>query len=132
MNLYETIELVPFFQFTYVQNPGAAFSFLSDAGGWQRWFFIFLSILASGFISVWLWRLEAKEHWQAIALSLILGGAIGNLIDRMAHGYVIDFLDVYYNAWHWPKFNVADSVISVGVVMLLIDSFRERNADTAE
>jgi len=123
MQLYQTIELLPFFQLTYLRNHGAAFSFLSDAGGWQRWFFIALSVAASIGISVWLKKLNAERQREAIAWSLVLGGALGNLIDRVAYGYVIDFLDVFYQNWHWPAFNVADSAITVGVMYLLYDGF---------
>ncbi len=128
MQLYQSIELIPFFQLTYLRNPGAAFSFLSDAGGWQRWFFVALSLGASIAIGIWLSRLCQDRRWEAIALALILGGAVGNLIDRLALGYVIDFLDVFYGDWHWPPFNLADSAISVGVAMLLVDSFRHRES----
>ena len=124
MHLYESIALVPSFQLTYVHNPGAAFSFLSDAGGWQRWFFIALSSVVSVLISIWLVRLPAALRWQATGLALVLGGAVGNLVDRVLYGYVIDFLDVYYRSWHWPAFNVADAAITIGAVILLVDSFR--------
>lgn len=122
MRLYESIAVIPFFNITYVHNTGAAFSFLSDAGGWQRWFFAALAFVVSVVISVWLARLKKNEVLLAISLSLILGGAIGNLIDRLLYGYVIDFLDVYYKTWHWPAFNVADSAITLGVVLLLLES----------
>lgn len=123
MQLYESIPLIPFFNLTYVHNKGAAFSFLSEAGGWQRWFFAALAFVISAVLSVWLARLQKHETLLAIALALVLGGAIGNLIDRLAYGYVIDFLDVYYNAWHWPAFNIADSAITLGVVLMLAESF---------
>ena len=123
MQLYQSIPLVPYFNLTYVRNTGAAFSFLSDAGGWQRWFFAGLAIFISIVIAVWLARLKQHETLLAVALSLVLGGAIGNLIDRLAYGYVIDFLDVYYQTWHWPAFNVADSAITLGVVLMLLESF---------
>jgi signal peptidase II len=124
MQLYQSIELMPFFQLTYLRNQGAAFSFLSQAGGWQRWFFIGLAVAASALICYWLRRLGKHQRWEASAWALILGGALGNLIDRVLYGYVIDFLDVYYGEWHWPAFNIADSAITVGVAMLLIDSIR--------
>lgn len=127
MQLYQSIELVPFFQLTYLRNQGAAFSFLAGAGGWQRWFFIGLAVTASALICYWLKRMERSQHWEAAAWALILGGALGNLIDRVVYGYVIDFLDVYYGQWHWPAFNVADSAITIGVAMLLIDSLRTRS-----
>jgi signal peptidase II len=124
MRLYETIELAPFFQLTYLRNQGAAFSFLAQAGGWQRWFFVGLSLAASVGIGYWLTRLPQGRRWEAAAWALVLGGALGNLIDRLAYGYVIDFLDVFYKAWHWPAFNIADSAITVGVVMLLLDALK--------
>ncbi len=123
MQLYQSIPLVPYFNLTYVRNTGAAFSFLSEAGGWQRWFFAGLAVVISIVITVWLARLKQHETWLAVALSLVLGGAIGNLIDRLAYGYVIDFLDVYYQTWHWPAFNIADSAITLGVVLMLLESF---------
>lgn len=123
MQLYQSIPILPFFKITYLHNTGAAFSFLSEAGGWQRWFFAGLALVISIIITVWLSRLQKHETLLAIALSLILGGAVGNLIDRLAYGYVIDFLDVYYDTWHWPAFNVADSAITLGVVLMLAESF---------
>lgn len=124
MALYETIPLIPMFQLTYLRNQGAAFSFLSGAGGWQRWFFIALALAASIFILTVLKKLPKHRTVEACAWALVLGGALGNLIDRIIFGYVIDFLDVFYGGWHWPAFNVADSAITVGVILLLIDSFR--------
>lgn len=124
MQLHQTIELIPYFQLTYMRNQGAAFSFLSGAGGWQRWFFIGLAIVASVFIFVWLRKLDPSRRREAVAWALVLGGALGNLIDRILYGYVIDFLDVYVGDWHWPAFNVADSAITVGVALLLLDSFK--------
>lgn len=132
MQLYQSIELIPCFQLTYLRNQGAAFSFLSGAGGWQRWFFIGLAIVASVFICFWLKKLNRSQRWEAVAWSLVLGGALGNLIDRILYGYVIDFLDVYVGEWHWPAFNVADSAITVGVVMLLLDSFKTPSRMLAE
>ena len=123
MQLYQSIPLLPFFKLTYVHITGAAFSFLSESGGWQRWFFAGLALVISVVIAVWLSRLEKHETLLAVALSLILGGAVGNLIDRLAYGYVIDFLDVYYGTWHWPAFNIADSAITLGVVLMLAESF---------
>jgi signal peptidase II len=122
--LYETIEVIPFFNFTLAYNYGAAFSFLADAGGWQRWFFTVIAAVFSIVIIVWLAKLKSSAKLEAISLSLILGGAIGNLIDRVIYGYVIDFLDVYYQDYHWPAFNIADSAICVGAVLLILDSFR--------
>ena len=114
--------LFPGLNLTLVHNTGAAFSFLSEAGGWQRWFFIALTIGVSIALVYWLATLSRKRRWLAVALALVLGGALGNLWDRITMGYVIDFIDVYYGTMHWPAFNVADSAISVGAVMLVIDA----------
>jgi len=123
MRLYESIAVIPGFNLTYVHNTGAAFSFLSEAGGWQRWFFAAMALIISVVLTVWLYRLKSHETLLAVALSLVLGGAIGNLIDRLAYGYVIDFLDVYYQSWHWPAFNIADMAISAGVFLMLLENF---------
>jgi signal peptidase II len=123
MQLYQSIQIMPFFKLTYVHNTGAAFSFLSEAGGWQRWFFAGLALVISVVIAVWLARLKKHETLLAVALALVLGGAVGNLIDRLAYGYVIDFLDVYYDTWHWPAFNIADSAITLGVILMLVETF---------
>jgi len=123
MRLYESIAVVPYFNLTYVHNTGAAFSFLSEAGGWQRWLFAVLAAIISAALSVWLARLQKHETLLAAALALVLGGALGNLIDRLTYGYVIDFLDIYYKQWHWPAFNIADSAITVGVILMLLESF---------
>jgi signal peptidase II len=123
MQLFQSINLMPYFNLTYVHNLGAAFSFLSEAGGWQRWLFTGLAVLMSSVIATWLFRLQKQETLLATALSLVLGGAIGNLIDRIAYGYVIDFIDIYYDAWHWPAFNIADSAICIGVGLMLLESF---------
>ena len=124
LQLYQSVPLMPSFQLTYLRNEGAAFSFLSSAGGWQRWFFVALALTSSVAIGIWLGRLNRTQTREAIGWALVLGGAIGNLIDRLIWGYVIDFLDVYYGNWHWPAFNVADSAITVGVGLLLLDAFR--------
>ncbi|OOZ00114.1 signal peptidase II [Solemya velum gill symbiont] len=119
-----------FFNLTLVYNKGAAFSFLADAGGWQRWFFIVLSIVISIGLLVWLKRLQPHERVVAVGVSLVLGGAIGNLIDRVLYGQVIDFLLFYYDRWSWPAFNVADSTIFLGVVFLLYDAFFGKQPET--
>lgn len=127
MRLYQSIPVAPFFSLTYVHNTGAAFSFLSEAGGWQRWLFSGLALTVSVALTVWLARLKRREYLLAAGLALVLGGALGNLIDRLRYGYVIDFLDLYYRNWHWPAFNIADSAITVGVALIIIDSFRSEN-----
>lgn len=116
--LYEVQAITSFFNLTLAHNPGAAFSFLANAGGWQRWFFTVIASLMSIVLLVWLYQLRQGQKFQAVAVSLILGGAIGNLWDRVTLGYVIDFLDFYWNSYHWPAFNVADSAITVGAIML--------------
>jgi signal peptidase II len=132
MALHESIELIPFLALTKAYNTGAAFSFLGDASGWQRWLFIGLALVVSGILLAWLRRLPAGEWRTALALALILGGAIGNLVDRVLHGHVIDFIDVYYETWHWPTFNVADSAITVGAALLVFDAlFAHRHRSSA-
>ena len=129
MSLYQSIPVFPGFNITYVHNFGAAFSLLSEAGGWQRWFFTLLAATISIGIIIWLKRLKPEETLSAISLGLILGGAIGNLIDRVIYGYVIDFFDVYYHTWHWPVFNIADSAITVGVALMLYESFMHKELE---
>ena len=118
--LYDVVEIWPVFNLVLVFNEGAAFSFLSDAGGWQRWFFILLSSVVSLVLLVWLARLKPSDKLFAIALAMILGGALGNLVDRVRYGHVVDFLDFHWQQWHWPAFNLADSVITLGVVILVV------------
>jgi len=127
--MFDPVAIMPMFNFTLMHNEGAAFSFLSDAGGWQRWFFSILASVVSVAIFIWIKKLTPQERGMAISLSLILGGAIGNLIDRLRFGYVVDFIDVYYGTSHWPAFNIADSAISVGAVIMIIFSFREDKKD---
>jgi len=124
LSLYETVAVFPYFNLTMAHNKGAAFSFLADAGGWQRGFFIGLTTVISIALLIWLKKLSTQAKLEAIAISMILGGAIGNVIDRIYYGYVIDFLDVYAGSYHWPAFNIADSAIVVGAALLIIDSFR--------
>lgn len=126
LDLHQTVEVIPFFNLTLAHNYGAAFSFLASAGGWQRWFFVLLAVTISIALTVWLKRLPANAKLEAASLALILGGAIGNVIDRLVYGYVIDFLDVYYGSYHWPAFNIADSAICIGAVLLIFDSFRNK------
>ena len=122
--LHDPVPVLPLFNLTLMHNSGAAFSFLSQAGGWQRWFFVVVAIGVSVALIWWLHQLQRNQRWLAVALALVLGGALGNVWDRVTLGYVVDFVDVYYGSWHWPAFNVADSAISVGAVMLLVDAFR--------
>lgn len=123
LQMYQPIEIIPFFNLTLAHNTGAAFSFLADAGGWQRWFFAILATGVSIFLFFWIKKLKPEEKILAITLSLILGGAVGNLIDRVRFGYVVDFLDVYVGDAHWPAFNIADSAIFIGAALLIIMSF---------
>jgi signal peptidase II len=129
LEMYQPVAVMPMFNWTLMHNTGAAFSFLSDKGGWQRWFFTAIAIIVSAVLIAWTSKLKADEKWQAIAFALILGGAIGNVIDRVNYGYVIDFIDVYYKDWHWPAFNLADSGIFVGVSILIIESFRHHKRE---
>ena len=119
LTLYAPKAVLPFFNFTLAYNEGAAFSFLAGAGGWQRWFFVALAVVISVLIVGWLRKMGQEEKWTAVGLSLILGGALGNLIDRLWHGHVIDFIDLYYGRYHWPAFNIADSAITVGAAVLI-------------
>jgi signal peptidase II len=112
-----------FFNIVRAHNPGAAFSFLAGASGWQRWFFTAIGVVAALFI-VWLLRAHAGQRLFSFALACILGGAVGNVVDRLQHGYVVDFLDFHWAGWHFPAFNVADSAISVGAVLLILDELR--------
>jgi signal peptidase II len=124
---HQSVVLLPFLALRKAYNYGAAFSFLGDASGWQRWFFIILALLVIAVLAAWLRRLPAGDTRVRVALVLILGGAAGNVIDRLVYGYVIDFIDVFYGSWHWPTFNIADSAISVGAAILLLDAFLGRN-----
>ena len=129
---HQPVPLMPLFNFTLVYNEGAAFSFLSDAGGWQRWFFILLSLSISVVLVFWLRKLKPQQKLQTVSIALILGGAIGNLIDRSLYGHVIDFIDVYYDIHHWPAFNIADSAIFVGALLLIIDSFKNHEQSSGQ
>lgn len=121
---YQPETVIKMLNFTLAYNTGAAFSFLSGAGSWHRWFFAGFSITMSVVLAVWLARLSPRAKLQSLALSLILGGAIGNLYDRATLGHVIDFIDFYYKNYHWPVFNLADSAICVGAFLLLADLVR--------
>ncbi|WP_295803185.1 signal peptidase II [uncultured Microbulbifer sp.] len=129
------LQIIPgFLQFTYAENYGAAFSFLADAGGWQRWLFGAIALVFSVVVVVWISRISPAKRWEPTALALILGGALGNLWDRIVLGYVRDFISVYYGNWHFPVFNVADVAISVGAAMLVIELlfFSDRDNKSSE
>lgn len=122
---YPGVEIAPFFNLVHVYNPGAAFSFLADQGGWQRWFFAGLAFAVTVLLSIWMYKAPRTARWMPVAYALIIGGAIGNVIDRLLLGHVVDFLDFYLGNWHWPAFNLADSFIFIGAAMIIIDSFKK-------
>ena len=127
LTMHEQNPVMPFFNFTLMYNYGAAFSFLSNAGGWQRWFFTIIAVVISVVLVVWLLRLKSHEKWLGIGLALVLGGAIGNVIDRIRFGYVVDFIQWFANwqesTYYWPAFNIADAAIFVGTALFLFSSF---------
>lgn len=127
----EPVEIYSWFNLILAYNRGAAFSFLSDAAGWQRWFFIVIGVVAVAVILFWMRRLSSREHLTATSLALILGGAVGNLIDRFLYGHVVDFIQWHYQDWYWPAFNIADSAITVGVSFLIAGSLVARRGDDA-
>ncbi len=116
LNVFSGVNLI------LIHNAGAAFSFLSDAGGWQRWLFLLISLIVSIILAAWLYRLKKTQFFMSLSLSLILGGAIGNLIDRVFLGYIIDFIDIFYKSYHWPVFNIADASITLGVAIFIINN----------
>ncbi|MFC4727201.1 signal peptidase II [Coralloluteibacterium thermophilus] len=131
IRLYERIEVIPgFFDWTLTYNPGAAFSFLSEAGGWQRWFFTALAIGISGLLTWWLARTPRSDWRTALPFALVIGGAIGNVIDRLVHGQVVDFILVYWRSYHWPAFNLADSAIVGGAIGIVLFSVFTGKAGT--
>lgn len=132
LEYHQAVTVLPYFEWFLSYNPGAAFSFLSDAGGWQRWFFTLLAIVISVVLVLWIKKLSATEKLTAIALCMILGGAIGNLIDRLLYGYVIDFIQVWLGSYPWPAFNIADSAISVGAVVLIATGILNPHQDNSD
>ncbi len=124
----QPIKVTDFLNWFLIYNPGAAFSFLSQAGGWQRWFFTVIGIVAA-IVIIWLLQKNAHDRPFCLALSLILGGAIGNVLDRLLYGAVVDFIDVHYDGWHWPAFNIADSAISIGATLIVINEIRRAIKD---
>jgi signal peptidase II len=119
-------EVTGFFDLTLAYNRGAAFSFLSNSGGWQRWFFSVIALVVSVVLAVWIWRLGSRQRILALGLALILGGAIGNLYDRLALGHVVDFISVHYQSDYWPAFNIADSAITCGAILLIVDMLQQQ------
>lgn len=130
--LYESINILPIFNITYVHNPGAAFSFLADQGGWQRWFFTAIATIASIIFIVWLAKTPRSQTLLSVAFALMLSGAMGNLIDRALFGYVIDFIDFHWSGSHFPAFNVADSMIFIGAALMILESFTEQSEQNTE
>ena len=130
LQMYQQIVVIPdLFSWTLAYNTGAAFSFLADSAGWQRWLFALIAVVVSAVLVVWLKRLGRNDTWLAIALALILGGALGNLYDRIVYGHVVDFILVHWqNRWYFPAFNFADSAICVGAVMLALDMFKSKKS----
>lgn len=123
------VPVMPLFNLTLLHNTGAAFSFLAEAAGWQRWFFVALALIVSVVLVFWLKSLKRQETWTAIAIALILGGALGNVYDRVVHGYVVDFLHFYWRDYHFPAFNLADTAITIGAAMMILDIFRKPVTD---
>lgn len=126
----EQVPVTSFFYWTLRFNEGAAFSFLAGAGGWQRWFFTAIAAVVSLVLLVWIARIHQvrQKRWEALALTLILGGAVGNLYDRVVLGHVVDFIVWHYRQYEWPAFNIADSAICVGAALLFLDMFRGQKA----
>ncbi|MDG1015519.1 MAG: signal peptidase II [Woeseiaceae bacterium] len=130
LSLYEKISISNFFNLTHQQNTGAAFSFLAEAGGWQRWFLSIVAMIVSGYIAYWLYELKNSTQWFLIyGLSLVLGGALGNVFDRIRLGYVTDFLQVFIGNWPFPSFNIADAAITIGAIFIIIDAIIETRSD---
>lgn len=130
MHVYETLYVLPVFNIALLHNTGAAFSLLAGQPGWQRWFFVILAMVIVTLIVIWLVRMPARENrWIAAGIALVAGGAVGNVVDRLVTGYVVDFLQFHWQGWFFPAFNVADSAITVGAIMLILDGvFMQRRA----
>ena len=123
MDLHVTHPVMPFLNLMYAQNFGAAFSFLADEGGWQRWFFAGVAIAISIILLVLMYRQSAQKYLSNIAYALIISGAVGNLTDRLMHGFVIDYIDFYVGNWHYPTFNLADIAICIGAALVILEGF---------
>ena len=131
LTMYQQIVIIPdYFSWTLLYNTGAAFSFLADAAGWQRWFFAAVAVGVSVVLVVWLKRLKPEETWLALALAMVLGGALGNLVDRVVFGHVVDFILLHWHQqWYFPAFNVADMAITGGAILLALDMFKSDKSD---
>jgi signal peptidase II len=135
LSMYQQIVVIPdYFSWTLLYNTGAAFSFLADAAGWQRWFFAAVAVGVSVVLVIWLKRLKPEENWLALALALVLGGALGNLVDRVVFGHVVDFILLHWHQqWYFPAFNVADMAITGGAILLALDMFKsDKSGDNAQ
>lgn len=137
LDLYESYQVLPFFNFTYARNYGAAFSFLGEAGGWQKYLFTAIAFVVSAYLLYSMKTTSATERWMNTAYALVLSGAIGNVLDRLLFGYVVDFLDFDLGFYRWPTFNVADIAIFIGAAMIIIDSIfwaekREKNKNKGQ
>ncbi|NQD93433.1 signal peptidase II [Pseudomonas sp. CrR25] len=130
LTLYQQVVVIPdYFSWTLAYNTGAAFSFLAGASGWQRWFFAAIALVVSVVLVVWLKRLKPEETWLAAALALVLGGALGNLVDRVLLGHVVDFILVHWqHRWYFPAFNIADTAITLGAILLALDMFKSNKS----
>lgn len=124
LNRLTSTDVTSFLSLTLVHNTGSAFGFLAESSGWQLWFFVAVAVVVSLGILTWLWRSTRKHAFTAASLSLILGGTLGNLYDRLVDGYVIDFIDIHVGSYHWPAFNIADSAICIGVFFFILSGFR--------
>ncbi len=129
LEINHPVHILPSFNLTLTYNTGAAFSLLAEAGGWQRWFFLDLGLMVSIGLVFWMQHLKSRDRWLAAALALILAGAVGNLIDRFCIGKVVDFIDFYYDLWHFPVFNIADVAINIGGILLVADSIHSKQAN---
>ncbi|MBS7663946.1 signal peptidase II [Pseudomonas lalucatii] len=130
LTLYQQVVVIPgYFSWTLAYNTGAAFSFLAGASGWQRWFFAAIALVVSVVLVIWLKRLKPEETWLAVALALVLGGALGNLVDRVLLGHVVDFILVHWqHRWYFPAFNIADAAITLGAILLALDMFKSNKS----
>lgn len=125
------VEVLPFFDLTLLYNTGAAFSFLADHDGWQRWFFVFLAVVITAALLVWLAFVAIRDGRIKAGITLLIGGALGNVIDRVLYGHVVDFLDFHVAGWHWPAFNIADAAITIGVALIIWAELRPADRETA-